>query len=114
MLLDDRICDRQSEAGAFSDFLRREERIEHARLHVFRHARAVVVHLENHRVLLRVVPGADDERAAAVGAEHRLFGVDDEIEQDLLNLVRVGKHAGQAGGERLEDVDVAQPLFVAA
>ena len=114
VLLDDRVGDGQSEAGAFSDFLRREERIEHARLHVFRHARAIVVHLENHRVFLRVVPGADDQRSAAVGAEHRLFGVDDEIEQDLLNLVRVGEDAGQAGGERLEDVDVAQPLFVAA
>ena len=114
MLLHDRVGDRQPEAGALADLLGREERIEDARLHVFRHARPVVVHLEDDRVLRQVVPGADDQRAAAVRAEHRLLGVDDQVEQDLLNLVRIGEDARQAGRERLEDVDVAQALLVAA
>ena len=50
--------------------------------------------------LVGVVPGADDERAAAVGGEHRLLGVDDEVQQDLLELVRIGEDLRQAGGER--------------
>ena len=96
------------------DLLRREERIEDPRLHVFRHARSVVVHFEDDGVALRVVPGADDQRAAAVRAEHGLLGVDDEIEQHLLDLVRIGEDVRQAGGERLEDADVAQALLVAS
>ena len=47
MLLDDRVGDGQAQAGALADFLRREERIEDARLHVFRHARPVVVDFED-------------------------------------------------------------------
>ena len=35
--------------------------------------------------------------------QHRLLGVDDEVEQHLLQLVRVGEHLRQAGGERLDD-----------
>ena len=64
--------------------------------------------------LVGVVPGADDERAAAVGGEHRLLGVDDEVEQDLLELVRVGEHLRQAGGKRGQHGDVRDALFVGA
>ena len=34
-------------------------------------------------------------RAAAVRRDHRLFGVDHQVEQHLLDLVRVGKHLRQ-------------------
>ena len=114
MLLHDRVGDRQAEAGALADILRREERIEDPRLHVVRHAGAVVVDLENDRVAIGVVPRAHDERAAPVRGDHRLFGVDDQIQQDLLALVRVGEHLRQSRGQRLEDVDVAQALLVRA
>ena len=96
VLLDDRVGDGQAEAGALADFLRREERIEDPRLHVLRHPRPVVVDLEDDRVALEIVPGAEDQRAAAVGAEHRLLGVDDQVEQHLLDLVRIGEHLRQA------------------
>ena len=74
----------------------------------------VVVDFEDDRVAIEVVPGADDERAAAVGGEHRLLGVDDQVQQHLLNLVRIGKHLRQPGGERLDDRDVADALLVGA
>ena len=61
------------------------------RLDLLRHARAVVADFERDGVALGVVPGPDHERAAAVRRDHRLFGVDDEVEQHLLDLMRVGK-----------------------
>ena len=92
MLLDDRVRDGQTEARALPDLFRREKRIENLRLHVLGHTRAVVVDLEDHRVAIGVVPGADDQRAAAVRAEHGLLRVDDQVQQHLLDLVRIGKH----------------------
>ena len=76
MLLHDRVCDGQAEASAFADFLGREKRIEDLRLQFVGDARPIVVDLEEHRLLIGVVPGADDQRAAAVRGDHRLLGVD--------------------------------------
>ena len=112
MLLHDRVGDRESQARALADLLCREERIENPASDVDRHAGAVVADLERHGVLLGVMPGADDQRAAPVGGEHRLFGVDHQVEQHLLDLVRVGEDLGQARCERGHDVDIGQALFV--
>ena len=103
MLLDDRVRDRQAETGPFADFLRREKRIEDLRLQLVGNARAVVVDLEDDGFMLDVVPRADDQHAAAVCREHRLLGVDDEVEQHLLHLMAVGKDLRQAGRERVDD-----------
>ena len=46
--------------------------------------------------------------------EHRLLRVDDEIEQHLLNLVRVRENRRQTGRERVENDDVRRALFVSA
>ena len=94
MFADDGIGHREAEPGPLADFLRREERVEDLRLHVARDAGAVVVDLEDDALAFRVVPCADDEDTAAVGGEHRLFRVDDQVEQDLLDLVRVREHEG--------------------
>ena len=112
MFLHDGVRHRQTEAGALADLLRREKRIEDLRPHILRHTRPVVVHLEDDGVVVDVVPGAQDERAAAVGADHGLFRVDDEIQQHLLDLMRIGEDARQARRQRLEDRDVAEALFV--
>ena len=95
MLLHDRVRDGQPEPRALADLLRREERIEDFRLQLLRYPGTVVVDLEDDRLALQVVPAADDESAAAVRREHRLLGVDDEIQQHLLNLVRIGEHLRQ-------------------
>ncbi len=102
MLLHDRVGHGQAEPGPLADVLGREKRIEDLRLHVLRHARAIVGDFEDDSIAIEVMPGADDEHAAAVGADHGLLGVDDQVEQDLLNLMRVGKRLRQAGGERLD------------
>jgi len=60
------------------------------------------------------VPRAENQRPAAIGAKHRLFRVDDQVQEDLLDLMRVREHERQPRGQRLEDVDVAQALFVRA
>ena len=60
VLLDDGVGDGQTETGAFADIFGREKRIEDLRLHILRHARAVVIDFENHGIAIDVVPGAED------------------------------------------------------
>ena len=57
---------------------------------------------------------AHDQRAASVRRQHRLLGVDDQVEQHLLNLVRIGEDRRQARGERVDDRDVGDALLVRA
>ena len=64
----------------------------------------IVTDFEHERAAIGIVRGAHDDRALAVGAEAGLLGVDQQIEQDLLDLMAVGKHIGHAGGERLDDL----------
>ena len=66
MLLHDRIGHRQAEARALADLFRRKKRIEDLRLQIFRNSRAIVIDFEEDGLVLGVVPGADDENAAAV------------------------------------------------
>ena len=46
--------------------------------------------------------------------EHGLLGVDDEVQQHLLDLVAVGEHLRQARRERVDDRDVRDALLVRA
>ncbi len=112
MFLDDGVRDRQPKAGALAHFLCREERVEDARLHVFRHTRPIVADVEHDGLALEVMPRVEDERAAAVRGDHGLLGVDDQVEEHLLHLVRIGEHLREAGGQRLDDGDVADALVV--
>ena len=95
MLLHDRIGDGQPEARAFADLLRCKKRIEDTGLHILRHAWTVVVDFEHDGIPVGIVPHADDQRPAPVSAEHRLFGVDDQVEQDLLKLVGIENTSGR-------------------
>ena len=104
VFLHDRVGDGEAEPGALADFLRREERIEHLALTLLRNARAIVIDFEHERSAIGVVRGANDDRAAAVGADAGLLGVDQEIEQDLLDLMAVGKDFRKAGGQRFDDL----------
>ena len=64
-------------------------------MHLLRYAGTIIGHLEDHRLALEVMPGADDQRAAPVSPDHGLLGVDDQVEQHLLDLVRVGDGCGR-------------------
>ena len=46
--------------------------------------------------------------------EHRLLGVDRQVQKDLLDLVRVGEHVRQSGRQRVDDDDVGDALLVGA
>ena len=73
----------------------------------------VVGDFEHDGVALDIVPRADDERARPLADEHRLFGVDDEIEEHLLDLVRVGEDVEAVRtASAVDDRDVREPLLV--
>ena len=112
MFLHDGVRDRQAETGTLANFFRREERVEDLRLQFVRDARAIVVDLEDHRLLSRIVPCANDQNAAAICRQHRLLRIDDEIQENLLDLIAVGKHLRQPGREGINHSDVRNPLFV--
>jgi len=96
VLLDDGVRHRQTETRTLTDVLRRKERIKDLGRGLGWQTGTVVTHLDGHRVVIDVVPRPNHERAAAVSAEHCLFGVDHEVEQDLLDLVRIGENFGQS------------------
>ena len=104
----------EPEAGPFANLFGREKRVEDLRLHVIGNPGPVIIDFEDHGFLIRVVPRPHDEDAAAVGRQHGLFGVDDQVEQDLLDLMAVGEYLRQAGGERVDDGDVGDALLVGA
>ena len=114
MFLDDRIRDGQAESGSLANVLRREKRVEDFRLNLLRDPRPIVIDLEHDCIAVHVVPRAQDQGAAAVSPDHGLLGIHDQVEQHLLDLVRVGKYVRQPRGKRLEDCDVAETLIVGA
>ena len=114
VLLRDGVRDRQPQTRTRADLLRREKRVENLALDIRGHARAVVAHLERHGVVPGVVPCADSERAAVVGGAHGLLGVDDQVQQHLLDLMGVGEDLRQGRGQRGHDLDIGGLLLVSA
>ena len=115
MLLDDSVHGCQPEARALADALGREERLEQVRLNLRAHADSGVAHAEH-----RVGPGAGagmrlDEGVVEVDVagldrkpsalRHRVAGVHREVEDDLLDLRRVGLHAAEGRIEQAVQLD---------
>ena len=105
MLLDDPVRDREAEARAAADGLGREEGLEDVRQRVLRDAGAVVDHLGAHRPGVAAHVRVQDDAPPGLALEHRLLGVQQEIQEHLLELVRVGEHRRQAADELLLDGD---------
>ena len=93
-----RVGDAQPEPGALADFLGREERIEDFPLHLFARCPDRRRSPRGPPTSRRRRARCERQRAAAVGAHHRLLGVDDQIQQDLLDLMPVGEDLGQVRG----------------
>src|SRR5262245_54945936 len=89
VLLHDRVGHCQSESCTLAHALRGEKGIEDFRFHVHGNAGSIISDLESHELLLDVVPRSEDERSAAVCRDHRLLRIDDQVEEHLLNLMRV-------------------------
>ena len=115
VLLHDRVGDRQAEAGALADFLRREERIEDLRLQIVGNARAVVVDFEDDRLAA--------PRRARCGRRAMPRPFADSIACSAL-MTRFSSTCctwwpsantcGRPGGERVDDGDVRDALLVRA
>ena len=98
-LTDDSVGGREAEAGPLTDVLGREERLEDARQRALRHAFAGVADGDPAvaAVCDRGMPWVESRRREPVDREreraavgHCIAGVEREIEQDLVDLGRVG------------------------
>jgi len=112
VFLDDGVGDREAQTGALAHFLRREERVEDAALLLDRNARTIVIDLEHGGAAIGIMRRAHDDGAPAIGANARLFGVDQQVEQHLLDLVAIGEHFRQTVRQGLDHLDVADFLLV--
>jgi hypothetical protein len=80
-----------------------KKRVEDLGLHVVGHARPIVVDLEHERLAIRRRATCARPACRAVGAEHGLLGVDHQVQQHLLQLMRVREDLRQARGQRVDD-----------
>src|SRR5271165_1543708 len=105
VLAHDAEADAEPEAGAVLRPLRREERVEYSSHVLGRDAAAVVGYDE----LGGLAHAADlDRQHGALPVLHRMEGIDDEIQGDLLELPGVTHHGN--GGRRQERLDAAAGL----
>src|SRR5205814_66890 len=115
-LLDDAVDGRQTEPRAFAFFLRREERLEDLRHDLGGHSRARVGDREPHvtagrsagTALTRISIEFDlielDVNPASRG--HRIAGVDDQVDEHLLDLTGIAAYASEAGLTHEGELDV--------
>src|SRR6266852_7927317 len=101
MLLDDAVADAQTKAGSFSDLLGGEKGIENA----VRMGDAVAIVAERDFQSIAGLGRRDlDARRATYGV-HGVVGVVEDIEKDLLQLMRVTNDIGQSFIKVLDDFD---------
>src|SRR5215831_7851822 len=94
VLPDDPVGDAEPEPGA-GRALRGDEGVEDLRQHVGGDAGAGVLQRDPHAVRAEG-PGGDPQAALAFRLlRHRLLGVGDQVDEDLLELVAVGPYGGQ-------------------
>jgi hypothetical protein len=101
---------RQAEAGAFAYFLGRKEWLEHAPGESGRHTGAIVLYLDRHHRVDAF--GRHRQRAAAMGGAHRLLGVEDKVQDDLLNLFGIDDDVGQTFTIAFEQSDIRRTELV--
>jgi hypothetical protein len=108
--------DRESEAGALADFLRREERFEDARLRLLVHAVAGIadgehdvgpgIHLAvggHKRFVANREVSLESQFSATL---HCIARVDHHVHDDLLELSRIDVHLTRFGRQPRHDLDV--------
>src|SRR5262249_9029398 len=107
-LLDDPVHGGQAESRSLAERLRREKRLERARTRAFVHAAPVVPHDERNvvagkdvRMLIVQMRNLDRARGqrnrSTVGQSVR--GIDDQVDDDLIDLARIDAHVGNPGVE---------------
>ena len=127
-LLHDAVHGRQAKPGAFAFFFGGEEGLEDAGLRFLVHAMPGIGNRDH-----GIAPGLDETVLAEIFADgdisalqrklaalgHGIFGIDDQVHDDLLELAGVGAGVTGLGGEPGHQLDVfadqraEQPLHVA-
>ena len=102
VLAHDAVGDRQAEARAAADRLGREERIVDARQLLRRNAGAGVGDLGDHAI---AVDARRDRQPAA--ARHRVAGVEEQVQEHLLQLMLDAEHRHRPRRELAPDLDAA-------
>jgi len=110
VLLHDSVADAETKAGTFANFLRGEEGIED--LVGMRDAVTVVGERNFHRI--SGLGGHDLDARGATDLAHRVVGVVQDVEEDLLELVGVTDDIGQVFIEMLDDFDSVAVEIVGA
>ena len=113
VLLDDAVRYREPEPRALPHLLRREEGLEDARHDLGRDAGAVVLELDHHRrsTVLFSFAGAHADGIALAAGQDGVLGIEQKVQEHLLQLVHVTLGGRHAGGVVELDVDAreAQP-----
>ena len=105
------VADAEAEARPLPDVARREERVEHATDVVLGNAMTRIADRELDGRSFFDIPRADPEAARRASA-HRLFRVQHEVEQRLLELASVGEDAGKVRLVLGVELDAAQAELV--
>ena len=114
MFLDDRVCHGQPQPRSVTHLFRREERIEDLALDLGGNSGPAVGDFQRDGVALDIEPCSNDEMARVTHRQHRLFGVRQEVEEHLRELVCIGEDWGQTGRQGGIDRDARELLLVGA
>ena len=99
---------RQPDTGAHPCGLGREIRLEHPRAQMCRNARPVVCDPDAEHLGKRIETAAHAYSTRCGLVLQRLLGVDDQVEQHLMELVGIGEYERHSLGELELDIDAAR------
>ena len=91
VFVDDSVADAQAETGSLANFFGGEERIENAG----RDGRCLAVVGERNFDRVSGLGGHDLDAAGTADFAHRVIGIVQDVEEDLLQLVRVTQNVGE-------------------
>jgi hypothetical protein len=103
---DDSVGEGQSETGAHTNRLRRKERVEDATLYRGRNSGPIVVEYQSHPTRSRT--RLDANRSLVFD---RIAGIDQQIQEDLIELPRVALHPRQGSVVALDDDAILESRF---
>src|SRR4030042_223925 len=112
VLADDPMADCQAQAGPLADCPGGEERIKNPLLDLLRDAAAVIAYGDQD--CLPLDTAGQNQLAFAMSGPHGRFGIDDQVQQDLLELLRVSHRGWKLGIQLQPDTDVPGPQRVGA
>ena len=111
VVLDDAVGDGEAQASALADLLGGKEGVEDAAQVLLGQAGAVVA--EGETDVAAIDAGTHRKVTLAVGLQHGMLGVGENVEEDLLHLVGIGHGARQLRVQLQVQGDVLQPQIVA-